>query len=62
MTVNPTIDFTETDVESKKKETLFETNSKGTPSGLKNYAFVILSNKKSYKIDTLRSVDKVWKL
>ena len=62
MSVNPTIEFTEFDNESKKKEILFETNSKGTPTGLKNYAFVILSNKKSYKIDTLRTVDKLWKL
>ena len=63
MSVNPTIEFTEFDNESKKKiDILFETNSKGTPTGLKNYAFVILSNKKSYKIDTLRTVDKLWKL
>ena len=36
-------------------------DNKGNPSGLKNYSFIILANKKSYKIDTIRSVDKIWK-
>jgi hypothetical protein len=65
MHTNPTIEFTEVDLEKsyteQRRSSLFECDAKGTPTGLKNYSFVILSNKKSYKIDTIRAVDKVWK-
>ena len=65
MDLNPTIEFTEVDLEkshiTQRRSSLFECDANGKPTGLKNYSFVILSNKKSYKIDTIRAVDKIWK-